>query len=59
MLNLNVVTPADFVWESADRETLLKTSFRLRYTEASGLKIRSFLSDSELFLALCNRPRDR
>ena len=48
----NSVNPIDIVWESADRETLLKASSRQRYTEALGLKIRSFLSDSNLFLTL-------
>ena len=51
--------PADLVWEPADRDTLLKASSRQRFTEASGFKICSFLPDAELFLTLCNRPRDR
>ena len=59
VLNPNIVTPADIVWESADCETLLKAVSRQRYTEASGFRISSFLSYSELFLTLCNRPRDR
>ena len=50
--------PADLVWEPADRDTLLTASSRQRFTEASGLKIRSFLADLELFLTICNRPRD-
>ena len=59
VLSSNSVNPVDIIWESADRETLPKASSRQRYTEASGLKIRSFLSDSEIVLTLCNRPRDR
>ena len=50
---------ADLVWETADRDTLLKASSWKRFTEASGLKICSFLADAELFLTICNRPRDR
>ena len=38
---------------------LLKSSSRTRFTEASGLKIRSFLADADLYLSLCRRPRDR
>ena len=58
VLNPNVLTPADIVWESADRETLLNAFSRQRYTKASGFKICSFVSDYELFLTFCNRPRD-
>ena len=29
-----------------------------RFTETSGIKIRAFLADAELFLTLCSRPRD-
>ena len=47
------------MWEAADRDTLLKASSRTRFTEASGMKIRAFLADAELFLTLCNRPHDR
>ena len=46
-------------WDSADRETLLKAASRPRFIESSGVKIRSFLADAELFLTLCNRPRSR
>ena len=46
-------------WDAADRETLLKAASRPRYIESSGVKIRSFLADAELFLTLCNRPRSR
>ena len=46
-------------WDAADRETLLKASSRPRFLESSGVKIRSFLADAELFLTLCNRPRSR
>ena len=49
---------ADLIWEPADRDTLLKASTRVRFTEASNLKIRSFLAAAKLFLTLCNRPRD-
>jgi hypothetical protein len=46
-------------WDAADRETLLKAASRPRFIESSGVKIRSFLADAELFLTLCNRPRSR
>ncbi len=46
-------------WDAADRDTLLKAASRPRYIESSGVKIRSFLADAELFLTLCNRPRSR
>jgi hypothetical protein len=46
-------------WDAADRETLLKAASRPRYIESSNVKIRSFLADAELFLTLCNRPRNR
>ena len=58
VLRWNAVTSVDIVWESADRETLFKASSQQRNMEDSGRKIRSFLSDSELFLTLCNQPRD-
>ena len=50
--------PADLLWELADRDTLFKASSRQRFTEASGPITRSFLAVAELFLILCNRPRD-
>ena len=40
-------------------ETLLKAASRQRLTEVFGSKIRKFFADSELFLSLCSRPRDR
>ena len=40
-------------------ETLLKAASRPRFTETSGIKIRAFLADADLFLTLCSRPRDR
>ena len=46
-------------WDPDDRETMLKSSSRPRFTESSGMKIRAFLEDSELFLRLCGRPRSR
>ena len=50
---------AGIAWVATDRETLLKAASRQRFTEKSGIKIRAFLADGELFLTLCNRPRDR
>ena len=38
---------------------MLKAADRTRFTEDSGLKIRAFLADAELFLTFCARPRDR
>ena len=46
-------------WDPPDRETVLKTASRPRFTESSGMKIRAFLDDVELFLRLCGRPRER
>ena len=46
-------------WDAADRDTLLKAASRPRFVESSGVKIRSFLADAELFLTLCNRPKSR
>ena len=40
-------------WTDADREVLLKSSSRPRFTEASGIKICSFLADVGLYLSLC------
>ena len=40
-------------------ERHLKAASRQRFTETSGIKIRAFLADAELFLTLCSRPRDR
>ena len=48
------VAEANFVWE-----TLLKASSRQRVSKSSGMKVRDLLADAELFLTLCNRPRDR
>ena len=50
---------AGIAWVATDRETLLKAASRQRFTETSGIKIRAFLADAELFLTLCSRPRDR
>ena len=52
-------TAEQFDWDPADRDTLLKATSRPRFLESSGVKIRSFLADAELFLTLCNRPRSR
>ena len=49
---------ARIAWHATDRETLLKAASRQRFTETSGIKIRAFLADAELFLTLCSRPRD-
>ena len=38
---------------------MLKAASRERFTQISGIKIRAFLADAELFLTLCSRPRDR
>ena len=58
LLTLMVSAPsAD--WNAADRDTVLLASSRPWFTEASGMKIRAFLNDSELFLQLCGRPRAR
>ena len=46
---LVATVPADLVWDPADRDTLLKALSRQRFTEAPGLKFRSFLADVELF----------
>ena len=46
-------------WSAADRETLLKAKFLLRFSKSSGQKIRAFLNDVEFLLTLCNRPRER
>ena len=51
--------PAAPAWDPADRDTALKAASRPRFTESSGMKIRPFLDDAELFLELCGRPRDR
>ena len=40
-------------------ERLLKAASRQRFTETSGIKIRAFLADAELFLTLSSRLRDR
>ena len=45
--------------DATDRETLLKAASIQRFTETSGIKIRAFLADAELFLTYCSRPRDR
>ena len=50
---------AGIAWDAADRGTLLKAASRQRFIERSGIIIRAFLADSELFLTLCNSPRDR
>ena len=55
--NLNAV--AGIAWDSTDREKQLKAGSRQCFTETSGIKIRAFLADAELFLTLCSRPRDR
>ena len=48
-----------FEWNETDRETLLKTASRQRFTESTGMKIRACLADAKLFLKLCGRPRNR
>ena len=50
---------AGIAGDSTDRETLLKAASRQRFTETSGIKIRAFLVDAELFLRLCSRSRHR
>ena len=44
-------------WDAEDRNTVLRASSRPRFTQASGIKIRAFLDDSEVFLQLCGRAR--
>ena len=50
---------AGIAWDATERETLLKAGLSQRFTETSGIKIRTFLADAELFLTLCSRLRDR
>ena len=38
---------------------MLKAASRERFTQISGIKIRAFLADAELFLTLCSRSRNR
>ena len=46
-------------WDPEDRETILKSASRPRFVESTGMRIRAFLDDAELFLTLCGRPRSR
>ena len=46
-------------WDPEDRDLLLKSSNRPRFTESSGVRIRAFLADAENFLEMCGRPRNR
>ena len=46
-------------WDPDDRDLLLKSSNRPRFTESSGIRIRAFLEDAENFLEMCGRPRNR
>ena len=46
-------------WDPDDRDLLLKSANRPRFTESSGVRIRAFLEDAENFLDICGRPRDR
>ena len=55
----SIVAAASTDWDAADRDTVLRASSRPRFTEASGMKTRAFLDDSELFLQLYGRPRAR
>ena len=48
---------AEIAWDATDRETLLKAGSIQRFIE-TGIKMRGFLADAELFLTLCSRPRD-
>ena len=43
-------------WDDKDANTLLKLSSRALFTEASGSKIRGFVSDLKLYLQMCARP---
>ena len=42
-----------------NRDLLLKSANRPRFTESFGVRIREFLDDAESFLDMCGRPRDR
>ena len=46
-------------WDPKDCEILIKLAKRPRFLESSGIKIRAFLDDAELFLKLCGRPHNR
>ena len=46
-------------WDEKDRDLLLKSANRPRFTEQSGVRIRAFVEDAENFLEMCGRPRDR
>ena len=46
-------------WNNDDRDLLLKSANRPRYTESSGVRIRAFVEEAENFLEMCGRPRDR
>ena len=50
---------AKIAWDAADSDTLLKAASRQHFTEVSNTKIRAFLTDAELILTWCSRPRDR
>lgn len=49
--------PAPADCDPDDRETILKSASRPRFTESSGMKMRAFLEDAELFLSLRGCPR--
>ena len=46
-------------WDHDDRDLLLKSADRQRYTESSGIRIRAFVEDAVKFFEMCGRPRDR
>ena len=55
----NSPSPARPKWDPDDRDLLLKSANRPRFTESTGVCIRSFLEDAENFLDMCERPGDR
>ena len=46
-------------WDPDDRDLLLKSANRFRFTESYGVCNRAFLKDAENFRDMCGRPRDR
>ena len=50
--------PARPEWNPDDRDLLLRSANRFRFTEVSGVRIRAFLEDAENFLEMCGHPRD-
>ena len=59
LLPSSMIAASSTNWGAADRDTVLRASSRPRFIEASGMKIRAFLDDLELFHQLCGRPRAR